>query len=174
MEIHTLSHREPAAGFTLIELVTVLLISTVILAVTIPRFATSEQFEARGYVEQTLSAIRYAQKFAIASGCDVEVNLGNAGYSLKKRGGLGVDCQSTSAFSGDVSDPSAPGRAFSATPPSGITVSGGPVSFYYDRVGRPVNPLSDMPLVSATNITISGAGYSWTLTIEPETGYVHL
>ncbi len=174
MGIHTISHREQAAGFTLIELVTVLIISSIILAITIPRFATSEQFETRGYAEQVLSAIRYAQKFAVTSGCDIEVNLGSAGYNLKERAGLGADCQSTSAFSNDVSDPSAPGHAFSATPPSGINVLGGPISFYYDRVGRPIDPVSGTTLTSAASITISGAGYSWMLTIEPESGYVHL
>ena len=174
MGVHTVSRIKTAAGFTLVELVVVLIIMTIILAVTIPRFATREEFDARGFVEQTLSAIRYAQKFAVASGCDVEVNVTTTGYSLKQRAGLtGPDCHSASAFSDNVSDPSLSG-AFAGNTPSGISVSGAPVSFYYDKIGRPNDPVLGTPLTSTVSITVSGAGTGWTLTVEPETGYVHL
>lgn len=175
MGVHTVSRRKPAAGFTLIELVVVLLISAIILAVTIPRFATREEFEARGFVEQILSAVRYAQKYAVTSGCDVEVNVGSTGYSLKLRGGLtGPGCQSASGFTDNVSNPSSAGQAFAGNAPSGIAVSGAPVSFFYDKIGRPNDPVSGTPLTGATSITVSGAESRWTLTVEPETGYVHL
>lgn len=174
MGVHTASRRRQEAGFTLIELIIVLLISTIILAVAIPRFATREQFEARGFAEQTLSAIRYAQKLAVASGCDIEVNLSSAGYNLKQRTGQdSKTCASTSTFSVDVRNPSL-ATAFADATPSGITVSGGALSFYYDKIGRPKDPGTDAPLTSAKTITVSGAGSSWTLTVEPESGYVHL
>jgi MSHA pilin protein MshC len=179
MGVHTISRR--TAGFTLIELITVLILIGIILTATIPRFAATQDYAARGYLEETLAAVRYAQKFAVASGCDVEVNINSAGYSLKQRSGLsGPGCDSLLGFATDVRDPSLADKtgsgahAFADNTPAGVGVTGGPISFYYDKAGRPRNPLLGTALASASTITISSGALSWTLIIEPETGYVHL
>ncbi len=53
-------------GFTMVELVTVIVIAGVIGAAVAPRFFTRNTFDDRGFIDVTLAALHYAQKAAIA------------------------------------------------------------------------------------------------------------
>jgi len=55
-----------ADGFTLIELVVILIIIGVLAVAVLPRLADQSAFEARGFYDETLSILRYGQKAAVA------------------------------------------------------------------------------------------------------------
>jgi MSHA pilin protein MshC len=54
------------SGFTMVELVTVMVIVGILAATVLPRFFTVSEFEDRGSADQVKSMLRFAQKTAIA------------------------------------------------------------------------------------------------------------
>ncbi|MGE6527839.1 pilus assembly FimT family protein [Pseudomonas sp. NPDC077382] len=71
-------------GFTIVELVMTIVIMGILAAVVGPRFFDIKVYDERLFFEETIAAVRYAQKFAIASGCAVQVSLHDRGYNLLK------------------------------------------------------------------------------------------
>lgn len=76
-------------GFTIVELIMVIMILGIISAVAVPRFFDRKVFDERFYFEEALSTVRYGQKLAVASGCPIAFQIDSSGYSLSYSGG---DC----------------------------------------------------------------------------------
>jgi len=72
-------------GYTLVELVTTIVIVGILGAAGIPKLFDYQAISERGYVDEVASAIRYAQKIAIASRCEVSVTIGAGGYVANQR-----------------------------------------------------------------------------------------
>ncbi|MBZ5756909.1 type II secretion system GspH family protein [Pseudomonas sp. S5(2021)] len=76
-------------GFTIVELIMVIVILGIISAVAAPRFFDRKVFDERFYFEEVLSTVRYGQKLAVASGCPIGFQVNDSGYALNYSGG---DC----------------------------------------------------------------------------------
>ncbi len=140
-------------GFTLTELVIILVLVGVLAAFVAPRIDI-QGFERQAFGSELVNALRYAQKTAIGSGCHVQatVNAAADSYGLSYTGAGGAACGSGST---GVMHPTQ-GGDFTG---EGEIDAGGAVVF--DAMGR------------------TGAGLSITLAsgeaivVEPGTGYVH-
>ena len=141
-----------ARGFTLIELITVMVIIGILAVVVLPRFFDRNVFEARGFFDETKSLLRYAQKTAIAQRRTVCVTLNANGVTLTIASAPGVNVCNT-ALSLPNSDPR--GGA-------GLTSTVAALQF---------RSLGDTN--QASDVSISIANATGTITIDHTTGYVY-
>jgi len=151
-------HRSIAwnAGFTLVELVVVLILVGILAVVAIPRLVGIGSYDTLGFYDRVASGLRYAQKQAIAMRRVVCVNFAAASVSFTYEPTAGGGCTANLAGPNGQSPytvvPQGSGVAFTATP----------ANFSFDALGRPS---------TAQTISVTGNGIR-TLTVEPETGYV--
>lgn len=122
------------SGFTLVELVVVIVILGIIAAFAAPRFFDNQTFTSRGYYEELAAALKYSQKLAVASGCPVRVAVTAGGYDARQQATLAGSCNPA-----DSSYPTAvrlaDGQALTGTAPSGVTASPA-VTLTFDALGR--------------------------------------
>jgi MSHA pilin protein MshC len=71
-------------GFTLVELVTSIVIIGILAAAIGPKFIGNQTFSERGYADEVAAALRYAQAVAVASGCGVQVTLNANDYDASQ------------------------------------------------------------------------------------------
>ena len=61
-------------GYTVVELVVVMVLMGILAANAMPHFFTASRFEEMGFADVTAAAIRQARGLAVASGCDTVVS----------------------------------------------------------------------------------------------------
>lgn len=143
-------------GFTLIELIMVMVIVGIMAVFVAPRFFDANVFKSRGFADQVQASLRYAQKEAIAQRRYVCVTF-PTNNSIKLMIGTTTAC-------GSNLPPLSGGAAtYSITAnPATITFQTLPAGFYFSAGG--------VPSIGQT-ITVSGAPNS--IVVEAVTGYVH-
>ncbi|MDH3389120.1 MAG: type II secretion system GspH family protein [Gammaproteobacteria bacterium] len=114
------------SGFSLIELLTVVILLGILGVVALGRFGNTDVFAARGFFDDTVSAVRFAHKLAISSGCDVRVITAATGYELRQSSGCTAD-----DFTSPVANPANRANPYqnARPPPDGYTLSAGNITF---------------------------------------------
>jgi MSHA pilin protein MshC len=151
----------PARGYTLIELVLVIVIAGILAAIVGPHFFDQGAFAQRGYADAIAAALRMAQKAAVASDCPAEVNISSGAYAVQQQAAAGNTCNPSDAtWSTPVVG--LDGAAVQGSAPANVSAS--PIGAY---VFSGSGALSAAP---ATSLSVGTA----TITIDAQTGFVQV
>lgn len=155
-------------GFSLVELVVTLVIIGVIVSVAAPRLFTRAPFQASAVSQEVASALRYAQKTAIASRCRVQASINR---NVTDSGGTQhvvyalhyLDCVASPPQRVQRPQPKGGNSDYVETDAQGVSLTGS-AQIVFDGQGVPQG------LASPATIQIGGKQ----LTIEPGSGLVHV
>lgn len=143
------------AGFTLVEMVVVIVIVGTLAVAALPRLFDQNDFYARGFYDETLAILRYGQKNAVAQRRMVCASFTATSVTLRVATDFGGACDM------DLTGPN------SSTP---YQVSArGAVQFSPLPIFLSFNP--DGSASAGASIQVSGA--SGVITVIKETGYVY-
>ncbi|TYQ19738.1 UNVERIFIED_ORG: MSHA pilin protein MshC [Zoogloea ramigera] len=182
--------RPDRAGFTMVELIMVMVLIGILGAVAGSRFFDREVFEARAYADQAKALIRYAQKLAIAQNRPVFVRSTPAGFAVcfdlavNATSGARTVCNTAADLAqapGGANNGTTATRAFCIAPdnlyianwaclgrPPSVAVASTAARnemadsgfFFFDSAGRPFN----------RNDTVGGASSFARLTLNVDSG----
>jgi len=169
IQMTLLSRRQ--RGFSMIELVTVMIIISVLAVVALPNFSLLGGYDELGYRDQVKATLEFARKAAVAQ----------RRYACVSRSGntlsLTIDAASPEGRSvatcAGAQSLLLPGSTSNSISPRGtITLLGSSAaSVLFDPQGRPWTSAS-ATVSTAAQFTVHGGGDT-VITVEAETGYVH-
>jgi len=154
-------------GFTLVELVVVMVMVGILAAVAMPRFNQLSGYKDVGYRDQIKAVVAHARKSAVARRrftCVV--------FNASSVATLSAELVTPAAHAGSCpyTALNLPSGTSTLTPPSNVTITspGLPLTIQFDAEGRPT-------VGGGTTIilTDSSSGSTSSLILEAETGYVH-
>jgi len=148
-------------GFTIIELVVVIVILGVLAVSVMPRFLGANDVKGAGYREQLVTALRYAHKSAISHRRLVCAQLSGTGVVLTIAQNAGATSCNT-----NLSGPSGSGQLVAN--PDGFALSPSPSTLYFQASGQVTSDGAGSSVVSTT-FTVTG---QTPFTVEGRTGYV--
>ena len=157
-----------ASGFTLVELVVIMVILGILAVAVIPRFFDNA-FSERGFHDGVKAAIQHARKVAVGSRRYVCVAVVANGVALSldpalpENNGNPVACNTPLNL--PVPQPNCPANQVCA--PAGVAL-GGANEVIFDPLGRPVNA-NKVALAAATMVTVTNQP---NIIVQAESGWV--
>jgi MSHA pilin protein MshC len=149
-----------SSGFSLIEVLTVMLLLGILGIVALGRFGDQDLIAARGFFDDTVSAVRFAQKLAISSGCDVRVITTASSYQLRQSSTCIAD-----DFTNPVVNPANRSNNYQNVDiPAGFSLTAGSITF--DARGQREGATS--------NFNISDGSTTYSFRVHASTGLVEV
>lgn len=149
-------------GFTLLELIVLLVIVGIVSVAVLPRFFGGSGFEERTFRDQVVSGLRFAQKTAIAARRNVSVTFTAAQVQFAVR-----NCANGTACVPEfvpLNLPATNNAVLTAAAARSAGFAAFPPAVVFDPAGR--------PLTGGANIQVQGL-VAVPIVVEAETGYVH-
>jgi len=153
----SLHRRRTTIGFTVVELVVVIMIVGIMALVAIPRFTGTGSFQSRGFYDSAKSVVRFAQKTAIAWRKEVFVCV----TATRVSAGTAAGCATP------IINPVTGAALDTGNAPSGVTLT--PAAFSFMGSGRP-NPNAAVTITLTSTVPDDPVRQ---IVVEAETGYVH-
>jgi MSHA pilin protein MshC len=148
------------SGFSLVELVVVIVLLGILGVVALGRLGNQDAFAARGFFDDTVSAVRFAQKLAISSGCDIRVITTASSYQLRQSSTCVAD-----DFTSPVVNPANRGNNYqNVNIPSGFSLTAGTITF--NARGRREGATSDF--------NVSDGSTTYSFRVHASTGLVEV
>ena len=144
-------------GFSLIELLAVIILLGILSVFAMGRLFDQNQFAARGFFDDTVAAVQFAQKLAVSTGCDVQVSLSPTGYTLNQRA---TSC-AVGAFTRVVQHPANRSNTYQNTAVAGLTVPSTTITFSARGLAS-----------NDALVTLTAPGVSYSFQVYAETGLV--
>ena len=144
-------------GFTLVELVLVMVIAGILAAVAMPRLVGNNGFSTRGFADELAATLRFAQKLAVAQRRAVFVQITAADASL---------CYVATTPCPAADQAPGPGgeKPYTITAPNGVAIAPA-TTLGFAASGRP-------DITAQLTLQVVGAA-TYPIRVERETGYVH-
>lgn len=140
-------------GFTLVELVLVVLLAGILSFFAAGRLNDRSQANARGFADRVASTLRFAQKAAVAQRRTVYVNVDTAARRVYAC--LDAGCATPLAAPA--------GGALDVAADAALTLTATASAFSFDALGRPS---------TAATLTVAASGASFDIVVESDSGYV--
>ena len=158
--------KQYARGFTLIEVVMVIVMLGILSVFVAPKFTGTSVFNVRGFHDETLAYLRYAQKTAVAQRRTVCVSFPDASTVRLSLASTANSFTCDATLIGPRGESPAQATAKSGVNFLNNTAPGG---FRFDSLGQPV----DSGGVRMVVPTMQVDGASASINVETVTGYVH-
>jgi MSHA pilin protein MshC len=157
------------SGFSLIELIAVILLLGILSVVALGRLATPSQFAVKAFFNDTVNAMRFAQKLAVSSGCDIQVQMTTAGYKLRQSSACTADDYDDVVHGLPVNNPANRSNPYENLT-TGFIVGMDPITTPITSIVFNARGVLD----SGSNVTytVSGDGTSFSFIVFGQTGLV--
>lgn len=138
----------------------VIVLLGILSATALPKFFDVSSYQQQAFFDDTLSAVRYAQKLAVATGCKVQVSINANTYVLNRPADRSQCLSNVAVFSLPVRNP-ATGETSYTHSESGVSLTSNSATFYFDALGR-----------ASADVLLTVAGVK-TITVVRDTGFVY-
>lgn len=164
--------RSLSPGFTVIEIVVVMVLMSIITAVVLGRSITTSEIDVVGQTDKIRNHLRYAQAIAMKRS-DTVWGIEFAADKYRFFSGTSPQNNEILLPGGEYSG----GDTFIKYSDLGVSITVAGLSpsgaVFFDRFGKPYDDYTNnSPLLSAASITISAGGESRSIQITPETGLI--
>ncbi|MEK6747801.1 MAG: type II secretion system protein [Pseudomonadota bacterium] len=156
------THALKTQGFTLLELVMVIVIISALSVVVTVRFGSTGEQTVSFQADQLVNQIRHMQGLAMTWGVPLRMNVTATGYNVQC-----VIATTTAPCNAiPVRDPAA-NQAFNVTLQDNVSLSG--TNLEIDSLGRPRDAATHAVLGTSQVISLTIGTVTWNLTISPIT-----
>lgn len=150
-------------GFTLVELITVMILLGILAVFAIPNLSSTQGFDAVSFSDRTAASLRFAQKSAVARRRMVCATVAPGSLTLSAAASFGAGACANAMAGPDGKNPAA------ISPSASVTLTAVPAGPLYFQPSGAVtsNPAGTNP----TNYTLTVTGQT-PITVNGATGYV--
>jgi MSHA pilin protein MshC len=143
----------------------VLVLLGILSATVLPKFFSVSSYQQQAFFDDTLNAVRYAQKLSVATGCKVQVTVSGNAYTLNRQdpdvnNHCPINAPATFSLNLAVRNPGT-GTPTYTNSQSGVTLTSTASTFNFDALGR-----------ASADVTVTVAG-SKIITVVGATGFVY-